>query len=156
VSDPRFVPGAPAPLFERLTDLAPEAETERQPLRMLTPAALRQSIARELDRLLNTRAPVAADTLAARARSTIDYGIPDLSLFGPRDLDSETRLAQMVRQAIETYEPRLAAPQVRIERSAVRNGALVVHVDGELRLGTMIEPVSFAVAVHGAGAHHGE
>lgn len=156
MSDPRFVPGAPALLFERLTDLAPEVDTEPQPLRMLTPAALRQSVSRELDRLLNTRAPVAADILASRARSTIDYGIPDLSLFGPRDHDSETRLAQMVQKAVETYEPRLHNPQVRIERSAAQNGALVIHVDGELRVGPMIEPISFAVAVHGAGEHHGE
>lgn len=156
MSEPRFVPGAPAPLFERLTDVDPDVDAEAQPLRMLSPAVLRQSVARELDRLLNTRAPVAADILAARARSTIDYGIPDLSLFGPRDFDSETRLIQALRQAIETYEPRLANPRVRVERDARQNGALIVHVDGDLRLGSMIEPISFAVSVHGTGESHGE
>jgi type VI secretion system protein ImpF len=156
MSEPRYVPGAAAPLFERLTDLDPEVDTEAQPLRMLSPAALRQSVARELDRLLNTRAPVAADILAARPRSTIDYGIPDLSLFGLRDFDSETRLAEVLRQAIETYEPRLSQPQVRIERSTRQNGALIIHVDGELHLGSMIEPISFAVSVQGTGESHAE
>lgn len=155
MSEPRLVPGAPAPLFERLTDLDPGGDTEAQPLRVLSPAALRQSVARELDRLLNTRAPVAAEILDRRERSTIDYGIPDLSLYAPRDFDSETRLAETVRQAIEIYEPRLARPRVRIERSVQQSGAIIVHVEGDLRLGTMIEPVSFAVSIQGGGAQHG-
>jgi len=156
MSEPRFVPGAPAPLFERLTDLEPQSDTEPRPLRLLTPAELRQSVARELDRLLNTRAPVAADTLSRRERSTVDYGIPDLSLFPPRDFDAEGRLIAMLREAIEIYEPRLAQPRVRVEHAAAQNGALIVHVDGELRLGSMIEPVSFAVAVQRSGARHGD
>lgn len=156
MSEPRFVAGAPAPLFERLTDLDPGIDTEARPLRMLTPAELRQSVARELDRLLNTRAPVAADTLAKRQRSTVDYGIPDLSLFAPRDFDSESRLVAMVREAIEVYEPRLAHPRVRLEHAAAQNGALIVHVEGGLRLGSMIEPVSFAVSVHRSGERYGD
>jgi type VI secretion system protein ImpF len=154
MSEPRFVAGAPAPLFERLTDLDPASDAEARPLRLLTPAALRESVARELDRLLNTRAPVAAEILARRQRSTVDYGIPDLSLFAPRDFDSETRLTEMLRDAIAAYEPRLANPRVRVEH-APQNGAFIVHVEGGLRLGTMIEPVSFAVSVHG-GEHYGD
>ena len=155
MSEPRFIQGAPAPLFERLTDLDPAADAEAQPLRVLSPAALRESVSRELDRLLNTRAAVATDVLARRARSTIDYGIPDLSLYGMRNFDAETSLAEAVRQAIEVYEPRLAEPRVRIERAARENGALIIHVEGGLRLGSMIEPISFAVSVQG-GARHDE
>src|SRR5690349_10816528 len=96
MGEPRFVQGAPAPLFERLTDLDPGVDTEPQPLRVLSATMLRQSVERELDRLLNTRAPVAADQLERRERSTVDYGIPDLSLFGARDFDGESRLSRMV------------------------------------------------------------
>jgi type VI secretion system protein ImpF len=155
VSEPRLVPGAPAPLFERLTDLEPGVDSEAQPMRMLSPVALRESVARELDRLLNTRAPVAAEILAQRERSTIDYGVPDLSLYGTRNFDGETKLAEMVRQAIEVYEPRLADPIVRISRSAQQNGAIIVQVEGGLRLGSMIEPISFTISVQGEGARHG-
>jgi type VI secretion system protein ImpF len=156
MGEPRFVPGAPAPLFERLTDLEPATGAEKQPQRMLTPAAFRQSIARELDRLLNTRAPVAAQELEARERSTVDYGIPDLSLFGQHDFDSETRLAEMVRDAVAVFEPRLLRPKVRIERAQRRQGALIVRVDGEIHIGTMIEPISFAISVQGGGESYGE
>lgn len=156
MGEPRLVPGAPAPLFERLSDLDPASETEAQPLRMLSFEMLRQSVARELDRLLNTRAPVAADILMKRERSTIDYGIPDLSLFAPRDFDSETELMAMVRKAIEVFEPRLANPRVRVERQAGQGEMLVLHVEGELRLGAMIEPISFAVSVHRSGERYGE
>jgi type VI secretion system lysozyme-like protein len=155
MSEPRFVAGAAAPLFERLTDLDPASDSEPRPLRVLTPEALKESVARELDRLLNTRAPVAAELLGKRRRSTIDYGIPDLSLFAPRDFDSESRLAETLREAIAAYEPRLADPQVRIA-PASENGAFVVHVDGGLRLGTVIEPVSFAVSVQRGSERYGD
>lgn len=155
MNEPRLVPGAPALLFERLTDADPGVDNEPQPLRMLSPAELRRSVALELDRLLNTRAPVSADLLAERARTTVDYGIPDLSLFG-RDFDSESKLTEAVRRAVEVFEPRLVQPRIRVERSAQQNGALVVHVDGGLRLGAMIEPISFAVPVHRSGERHGD
>ncbi len=155
MSEPRFVSGATAPLFERLTDLDPASEGEPRPLRVLTPAGLRESVARELDRLLNTRAPVAADVLAKRQRTTVDYGIPDLSLFAPRDFDSQSRLIETIRDAIAAYEPRLADPRVRVEQAA-QNGALIVHVDGGLRLGTVIEPVSFAVSVQRGSERYGD
>jgi type VI secretion system protein ImpF len=155
MSEPRLVAGATAPLFERLTDLNPAGDSEPRPLRVLTPEGLRESVARELDRLLNTRVPVAAEVLAKRRRSTIDYGIPDLSLFAPRDMDSEVRLTEMLREAIAAYEPRLAEPRVRIA-AAAENGAFVVHVEGGLRLGTVIEPVSFAVSVQRGGERYGD
>jgi predicted component of type VI protein secretion system len=70
-------------------------------------------------------------------------------------MDSETRLTEMLREAIVAYEPRLADPRVRIA-PAPRNGAFVVHVDGGLRLGTVIEPVSFAVSIERGGERYGD
>jgi type VI secretion system lysozyme-like protein len=156
MSEPRFVQRAPAPLFERLTDLDPSVDAEPQPMRLLSLAMLRQSVARELDRLLNTRAPVAADQLERRERSTIDYGIPDLSLFAARDVDSEARLTRMVVDAIAVFEPRLRHPSARIEGAAQQNGALIVHVEGELVVGAMMEPIAFAISIHKSGEHYGD
>lgn len=151
MSEPRLVRATPAPLFERLTDLNPEISAESQPLTTLPPEALRASVLREIERLLNTRAPVAAPILQQRVRSTIDYGIPDLSVLGTRDFDSETKFADAVRQAIAAYEPRLADPSVRLSRSTRQNGGVVVQVGGELRLGSIREPVSFEIMVDAKG-----
>lgn len=147
MSEPRLVRATPAPLFERLTDLNPDISAEVQPLTMLPPEALRASVLREIERLLNTRAPVAAPILEQRVRSTIDYGVPDLSVLGTRDFDSEKRFADAVRQAVEAYEPRLADPSVRLARSTQQSGGVVVQLNGELRLGAIREPVSFEIAV---------
>ncbi len=155
MNEPRLVRAAPAPLFERLTDLNPDVSAEAQPLTTLPPGALRASVLREIERLLNTRAPVAAPVLQQRVRSTIDYGIPDLSVLGTRDFDSETRFADAIRQAIEAYEPRLADPSVRLARSTRQNGGVVVQVNGELRMGSIREPVSFEIAVDATEPENG-
>ena len=154
MSEPRLVRAAPAPLFERLTDLQPDIAAEAQPLTMLSPEAVRESVLREIQRLLNTRAPVAAPVLERRIRSTIDYGIPDLSVLGTRDFDSETKFVNAIRQALEAYEPRLTAPSVRLARSTTQNAAVLVQVKGELHLGSIREPVSFEVAVDTKGPEY--
>jgi len=149
MSEPRLIRGAAALLFERLTDLDPGRESEVPPQRLLDSEGLRASIAGELGRLLNTRAPVPSDVLARRRRSTIDYGIPDLTLFAPGDPAGEALLAAMVTEAIAVFEPRLGAPRARIKPVPGRNGALIVEVEGELQIGEVIEAVSFAVAIDG-------
>lgn len=151
MAEPRLVRAAPAPLFERLTDLDTENSAEAQPFMALPPEALRESVLREIERLLNTRAPIAVPVLQQRIRSTIDYGIPDLSVLGTRDFDSETKFADAVRHAIEAYEPRLADPSVRLARSTRQNAGVVVQVSGELRIGSIREPVSFEIAVDARG-----
>ena len=65
----------PGLLFDRLT--APECRT-----------TLADSIGRELERLFNTRVPVAAGRLERRPATVMDYGIPDLSLFPAADADA--------------------------------------------------------------------
>lgn len=147
MSGPRVVRGARAPLFDRLVDEEPAVLHEPQPKRTLDSAGLRLSIARELDRLLNTRTPLAVGELERRPRCTLDYGIPDLSLFWPFDADSETMLVGLIERSIEAYEPRLRKPRIRIERLAHERRSLVAHVEGEIAVGTLVEPVAFPVVV---------
>jgi type VI secretion system lysozyme-like protein len=145
VSGSRVVRGARAPLFDRLVDDDPAVPHEPRPKRMLDPAGLRLSVIRELDRLLNTRTPLAADELERRPRSTLDYGIPDLSLFWPFDADSEAKLVGLIERSIQAYEPRLRNPRIRIERLAHERRSLLAHVTGEIAVGTLVEPVAFPV-----------
>ena len=91
---------------------------------------LADSIARELGRLFNTRISVAADRLARRAVTVMDYGIPDLSLFAPADADARAALARHLADAIQVWEPRLVSPEVTVERMAERADALVARVTG--------------------------
>ncbi|WP_448188542.1 type VI secretion system baseplate subunit TssE [Azospirillum sp. sgz301742] len=143
MSGPRVTPGVRVPLFDRLAaDTAPDG---RRDLRMLDRAGLAASIARELDRLLNTRTPLAADDLGRRPRSTLDYGLPDLSLFWPFDSDSEKRLCGLVTDTVAAFEPRLRNPRVTVERVDGQRRTLRATVVGEIALDGMVEPVSFPI-----------
>ncbi len=94
------------------------------------------SVFEQLDWLLNTRATWSADALDTRTRdgvrSTIDYGLPDLSLYPLGNSQAMTRLSRHLEEVIACYEPRIVAPRVALERSA-RRDVMRVAVSGTLR-----------------------
>lgn len=104
-----------APLFDRLVDLEPHRHREIRPQRTLDRRELKESVRRELARLIGTRCPVSAAEMEDRPRTVIDYGIPDFSSFSAARHDDRKRLAAAVREAIEAYEPRLREVEVIIE-----------------------------------------
>lgn len=134
-------------LFERLTEEAahPLADAVHDW------ASLRASVMTEVHRLFNTRIPQDAARLAARRRSTVDYGIPDLSLFPPRDPDAEANLIRHLTEALQAFEPRLTAPKVILERVEGAEGGLVAQVAGSIRLGRISHPLDFQVVLRRHG-----
>lgn len=137
--------GARALLFERLTGAQSEAQAEAQSRRILSRAALRESVRRELERLLNTRCPVPTQLLTEQERTAINYGIPDLSPFSPHSSRDQQRLAQAIEQTIRFYEPRLRQVQVTVEQFEESERALFIRIDAALVVETVTEPVSFPV-----------
>ncbi len=140
--------GARPLIFERLVqaghDIGRDGGNATPPAGLLhDQQALRASIACELADLFNTRVPVAIDDLESRDRSTIDYGIPDLSAFPVGEHAAMTRLAQHLRDAIIAYEPRIRRPSVAIQRSAAQPGPLVAVVSGTIELHMMRTQVMF-------------
>ena len=144
---PRVTQGVRAPLFDRLAANAAGAadRTADGAPRMLDREGLSASLRRELDRLLNTRTPLAADELGRRPRSTLDYGLPDLSLFWPNLADSEAQLAALITDTVAAFEPRLLRPRVAVERAGNERARLRVVVSGEIMLDGMVEPVTFPI-----------
>jgi type VI secretion system protein ImpF len=145
MSGPKAVVGARPPLFDRLSDNDPSTPSEPHPFRMLDAPGLRASVAVELERLLNTRLSVPIEKLLARERSTIDYGIPDLSHYWPHDSDGISDLERQIEQAITVFEPRLLAPRARVVRAPEQRDAIIVEVAGRLAMGTIMEPVAFVL-----------
>lgn len=113
-------------------------------MRTLTPGELRESVRRELERLLNTREPLPSRTLGDRTRTVIDYGVPDFSSYSPRSHDDRQRLAEALRQAIDAYEPRLQQARVAVEPVPGDDQALVGRIDALLVVEEVHEPISFA------------
>ncbi len=148
MSGPKLTSGVRVPLFDRLAATAAPDHLGggSRAGRMLDRAGLIASIDRELARLLNTRTPVAADVLGARPRSTIDYGLPDLSRFWPADPDSTRELAALITATVAAFEPRLTSPRAVVEPLPATR-ALRALVSGMIELDDMIEPVTFPVLV---------
>jgi type VI secretion system protein ImpF len=130
------------PLFDRLVDRDPMLRRELRPLRTLDRGGLKESVRRELERLLNTRSSLPADRLAARERSSIDYGVPDFSMFSAASFADRQRLAEIVRRAIVAYEPRLAGVRVYLEAIG-DDFRLFGRIEATLLTGRVAEPVHF-------------
>lgn len=140
------------PLFDRLVDEHRHQRSEPRPRRSLDREELRESVRRELARLLATRCPVSGDIALARRRSTIDYGLPDLEIGG-RALVKEDRLriARLLRQTIEAFEPRLQRVEVEVLERQDGGARLVVAIRAMLVTERVRESLNFNLPLPDAG-----
>lgn len=135
------------PLFDRLVDREPLQRREARPLRTLGRRDLKESVRRELEQLFNTRCPIPAHRLSSRPRTVVDYGIPDLSGFSARNPDDRARVAEILRRAVEVFEPRLTGVRVVVEGVPEDDFALAGRIDAILDVDLVPEPVSFLTAL---------
>lgn len=133
-----------APLFDRLTDLDPGSAGELRPMRTLDRTGLRESIRRELGRLLNTRSSIPVDQLAQRPELTVlEYGIPDLSAYSAGNDGDQRLLAGVVARAVSAFEPRLRDVRVAVVRLEDDQRSLLLRINAVLTADEVAEPVSF-------------
>lgn len=138
------------PLFDRLVDEDLVQKQESVPYCTLDRAGLRASVARELGRILGTRCPISGDEALSRARSVIDYGLPDLEIGGRKIIPEEQRrLVRLVKRTIEAFEPRLENVEVEIvRREELAPGArLVVTIAATIVTDEVREPISFEMPI---------
>lgn len=147
--DSKSTEGARALLFDRLVDLAPASQVEQQPLRVLTVDELRVSVQRELERLLNTRSPTPPEELEEKEWTVLDWGLADYSGWYTRSAPSQQRLARLIERTIRAFEPRLVDPDVTVELTDPNDRTLQVWIEGSIKVGTLLEPVSFPLALEG-------
>ena len=144
--EPKIRSGARALLFDRLVDLEPQSQKEVRPLRVLDKKGLKDSVRRELGRLLNTRRPIPL-AYPLEERTVINYGIPDFSSLSPHSNDDRRQLESWMQEAIKNYEPRLVDVQVTVEPAAKDERSLTARIDAYLQLDTIREPVAFSVLI---------
>jgi type VI secretion system protein ImpF len=117
-----------------------------RPFRAFDVRALKESVRRELWRLLNTRRhgrPWQAD---GRGEMTVlDYGLPDFSSLSAASGDDQNRVAAEVSAAITAFEPRLRDVRITVERLRLEDRALLLRLDARLVVGSVAEPVSFVL-----------
>lgn len=125
-------------LLDRLTDDEPEHKTESRDQRVLSVQRLRAALLRDLAWLLNTgHLETVADLeeYPEVRRSVLNYGIPDLAGLTIAGADT-VAVERAVRQAIVTFEPRIAQQtlRVRVETDAADMGrsAMVFRIEAQL------------------------
>ena len=136
-------------LFDRLIDLDPYVQETSTTLKTLTRKELVESVKREISWLLNTTCSFSQEDLEGRERNCLNYGVYDFSCFFPDSSDNRTRLAKIVEDAIEAYEPRLKNTEVTVNEMSSKNDkfTLSLLIDGELLINKISEPVSFIMAI---------
>ena len=154
--------GVHALLFDRLGHPPPPSREEaaryandHRNYHMYDSDGLRRSIRQQLTWLLNTRVPVAYDILDARnrdrVRSTLDYGLPDLSAYPLGDPTAMERLRVHLAQTIALFEPRLQNPAVSILAVDGRAERLQVEVRGQIQFDEVMTPATFVVGAGSGG-----
>jgi type VI secretion system protein ImpF len=109
-------------------------------------AALKASLLRDLEWLLNTRriAEPAPDQFAEVRRSVYHYGLPDVTSKSADSPQVQSDLARDIEECIRTFEPRLTAVRVTVRPEGEAGSRLARFViEGLLRLDPDPERVLF-------------
>lgn len=146
--EPKPISGARLPLLERLIDQNRFESREAQPMRVLDVPGLRESVQRELSRLLNTRRPAPPrQPVESPGRTTISYGVNDFSSVSSDSGADLLKLADDLQATVTAFEPRLQSPIIKLERDMKTPGRALGIIEGHLAVGTVREPVSFVLSV---------
>jgi len=147
--------GAPIPLFDRLTDDDPETAIEVPPKRYYNRFELVQSIKREVERILNTRATVKRAEYDDFSENPLNFGLPEM--FGLGDfskIDGTNqgdwpRIAELCEQAIMRYEPRIKNVTAIITAFDKKTQSLGVTINADFAIkefqGELTFPTAFTI-----------
>lgn len=148
-----YTPGAPALLFDRLVDDDPKRPGEAQPFRFYDLDGLRASIAREAQRILNCRRPIARDRQDLQALgldgTILTFGLSDHVLDNPGSIDDQKSVARDIAAALQAYEPRLQGVHVEIAEMDHKRPGMEVYITGTIVAGRVREQFAFPVTVGG-------
>ena len=136
----------PPTLFERLADNASREPSERNPLKLLTAEELKESVARDLEALLNCRCAhdeSVFQDFPETLRSIGSYGMNDfvgLSLANP---DDRGHICRSLERTIAIHERRLRQVHVSLELEDGAINRLKFAIHALLVVHPSTEPVFF-------------
>jgi type VI secretion system protein ImpF len=125
---------------------------------------LRDSIARDLEWLLNTKLSDFLDLerFPEAQKSILTYGVPDFSTYSWRNISDANAIARILENTLRKFEPRLIPRTIKVDvltNSDVDNFSLGFRISASLNTGPVGEAVSFdtsidfeSTAVHVTGA----
>lgn len=135
-----------APLLDRLIDDAPDQERDPPTSAIDTMAALRRSVRRDLESLLNARRCWRSwpKSLTELGTSPIGYGIPDFGSGAFNDPRRREELRLEIEDTIRRFEPRFLSVKVHMTDSRERlENTLRLRIDAVLHADPAPEAVTF-------------
>lgn len=124
-------------LLDRLTNDTPDARQEAPGAKTWSPRQAHQAVVRDLAWLLNTHCRPESDNLQEFpevARSTLNYGIPDLCGLTASGVDP-SRLQRSLLHAIQRFEPRVIRQTLTVtaaDMEASHGNAIVLEIKGQV------------------------
>ncbi len=129
-------------LFDTLFDDPPRAATRHR----LSLEQLKDSVARDLEALLNTRIIFDADQardFPLAGRSVAGFGLCDFAGMSLANVHDRQRICRAIEQAIAAHEPRLRNVRVELELQRNAINALFFSINAVLFVNPAQEPVAF-------------
>ena len=134
------------PLLDRLIDEEPDRPRDPPHSASESMVALRQSVRRDLESLLNARRTWKSwpASLTELAVSPIGYGIPDFTSGAYNDAARREELRLEIEEAVIAFEPRFLSVRVALIESTERlEATLRLRIDAVLHAEPMPEPIVF-------------
>jgi len=139
-----------APLLDRLIDDAPDQERDPPISAVDSMVALRASVRRDLEALLNARRRWRSwpKHMTRLATSPLGYGIPDFSSGAFNDAQRREELRIEVEETIRRFEPRFLSVRVRLVDTKERlEPTLRLRIEAVLHAEPAPESVTFDTVV---------
>ena len=147
-----FTPG----LFDRLMDVPVSGATGATVSRMSV-EDLKDSVARDLEALLNTRT-VIPEMLLKRypecARSIVTYGLNDFAGRSLSSTDDRAYICMCLEKAIARHEPRLRNVKASLEVREDSTNRLNFAITALMVVSTSQEPVNFDAVLQPSSLHY--
>jgi type VI secretion system protein ImpF len=147
-----FTPG----LFDRLMD-APLSGNASGTVPRQSIEDLKDSVARDLEALLNTRAVIPEDLLKRFpecGRSIATYGLNDFAGLSLSSTDDRAFICRSLEKAIARHEPRLRNVQASLELRADAVNRLNFSITALLVVHSAHEPVNFDAVLQPSSLHY--
>ena len=134
-------------VLDRIRDDDPRNQVEVPMTRAQSVRALRASVRRDLEWLLNTRRLhlLEEDQYAELSRSVFFYGLPDFSAYSMNSPKDRARLLRGLEQTISVFEPRLTHVRVVEVESPNLMSDRMLHfqIEAMLKMDPAPERISF-------------
>ena len=133
-------------VLDRLIDREPASNSETAPPRAQSVRQLKVSLRRDLEWLLNSRrTPEAVGTeYQELEQSLYNFGLPDVTSLSWDSARDRGRLARMIEQVLDTFEPRLSGVRVvAVEAAPGAQHVMRFQIEGMLDMDPSPEHISF-------------